>query len=146
MKVQNSQNFHAFLPILMRLSKHALNIQCLFEFELNLNLFFIFFIFHMLGLFNIIETSIVLFVIVYSQFIQINLNMSMTFPWSGSKYRVVQKKPRTTYFPQYVDAITGISVWGNFSWENLPRLDSINFINAHSWHQKPARNNAHWQS
>ena len=27
------------------------------------------------------------------------------------------RKNRTGYFPQYVDAITGISVWGNFSWE-----------------------------
>ena len=26
-------------------------------------------------------------------------------------------KNRMAYFPQYVDAITGISVWGNFSWE-----------------------------
>ena len=31
-------------------------------------------------------------------------------------YRVAHKN-RTAYSPQYVDAITGISVWGNFSWE-----------------------------
>ena len=27
------------------------------------------------------------------------------------------RKNGMAYFPQYVDAITGISVWGNFSWE-----------------------------
>ena len=26
---------------------------------------------------------------------------------------------RALYFPQYVDAITGISVWGNLSWKKL---------------------------
>ena len=29
------------------------------------------------------------------------------------------RKNGTAYFPQYVDAITGIRVWGNFSWEKL---------------------------
>ena len=32
-------------------------------------------------------------------------------------YKVAQKNG-TAYFPQYVDAINGISVWANF-WENL---------------------------
>ena len=37
-------------------------------------------------------------------------------------------KNRTSYFPQYVDAITGISVchWGNFSWEKWYQ-DTPNF-------------------
>ena len=29
------------------------------------------------------------------------------------------RKNGTGYFPQYVDAITGIRVWGDFSWEKL---------------------------
>ena len=36
--------------------------------------------------------------------------------WILAKYRVAQKNG-TGYFPQYVDAIIGISVWANFSWE-----------------------------
>ena len=35
-------------------------------------------------------------------------------------YRVAQKKKHgTAYFPKYVDTITGITVWGHFSWEKL---------------------------
>ena len=40
-----------------------------------------------------------------------------TLPFYLSLYRVAHKKNGTAYFPQYVDARTSISVWGNFSWE-----------------------------
>ena len=33
-----------------------------------------------------------------------------------------RKPPGTAYVPQYVDAIIGISVWGNFSWENDTKI------------------------
>ena len=64
-------------------------------------------------------------------------------------YRVSPKNG-TAYFPQYVDAITGISVWGNFSWEKLHQDQqfwfSTLFSRAHFGflHQNPARDNAHW--
>ena len=35
------------------------------------------------------------------------------------KYTGWPRKNETAYFPQYVDVITGISNWGNFSWEKL---------------------------
>ena len=46
------------------------------------------------------------------------------------------RKNRTGYFPQYVDTITGISVWGNFSWEKWYQdqpfwFSSIFFPTAH---------------
>ena len=45
--------------------------------------------------------------------------------WSVSHYVLKytgwprKTEPSTKYFPQYVDAITGISIWGNFLWEKL---------------------------
>ena len=33
------------------------------------------------------------------------------------------EKNRTAYFPQYVEAITGISVWGKFSWEKWYQVE-----------------------
>ena len=37
-------------------------------------------------------------------------------------YRVAQKKNGTAYFPQYVDTITGIKLWGNYSWKNDTKI------------------------
>ena len=44
------------------------------------------------------------------------LHVQCECPSGSQLYRVAQKNG-TGYFPQYVDAVTGISVWGNFSWE-----------------------------
>ena len=48
-----------------------------------------------------------------SQFFKYGNKTCCQFEWL---YRVAHKN-RMAYFPQYVDAITSISVWGNFSWE-----------------------------
>ena len=42
-----------------------------------------------------------------------------------SSYTGWPRKNGTAYFPQYMDAITGISVWGNLSWDKLIPRSSI---------------------
>ena len=49
-------------------------------------------------------------------------------PLEGSWDDVIQGGPGKNgmaYFPQYVDAITNISVWGNFSWENDTKITNF---------------------
>ena len=44
------------------------------------------------------------------------------------------RKNGTGYFPQYVDAITDISVWGNFSWEKWFQVQQFWFSSFSSAH------------
>ena len=38
------------------------------------------------------------------------------------------RKNRTGYFPQYVDAIAGINLWGNFSWEKWYNISNFGSV------------------
>ena len=49
---------------------------------------------------------------------------------SGCTYTGWPRKNGMAYFPQYVDEITGISVWGNF-WEKLYQDHQFCFSRAH---------------